>query len=197
MKKLEKAVAQVKDRLDLLAKINGKKDRKREKGFTLIELIAVVLILGILMVLVVPKILGSSDDADAKLIAKSVKDIRDATAMAKMKCLSTINNNGCNSAVGSFNPDTGTLLPALWDPQKDCQVMEQNAFTIDGNSAKIKDFGIQTDCQGGATSLVVAIDCAGNNNICTKVQEQLNKMYGNNTCPNAPSNGQLTCTLPL
>lgn len=195
--KLKKATTHIKEKLNLLAKINGKgkngkKDRKREKGFTLIELVAVVLILGVLLVLVVPKILGSSDDADAKLIAKSVKDIKDATAMAKMKCLSTINNSGCNDT----NVDTGNLLPALWGDN--CQVMAQNAYTIDNNNyAKVKDFGIQTNCQNGASDIVVTIDCAKNNNICTKVQQQINAMYGNNACPNAPSNGTLTCDLPL
>jgi prepilin-type N-terminal cleavage/methylation domain-containing protein len=193
--KLEKAVAQVRDKLDLLAKISGKKkgNRRKEKGFTLIELIAVVLILGILMALVVPKILGSSDDADARLIAKSVKDIRDSVAMAKMKCLATINSKGCNSAIGSFNPDTGTLIPALWN---DCQVMQPNAFTINGDSVKVKDFTIKTDCQGSASKLIITVDCAGNSNICNKVQEQLDKMYGDNTC-STQSDGTLSCTLSL
>jgi prepilin-type N-terminal cleavage/methylation domain-containing protein len=191
--KLEKAVTDVREKLKLLAKINGKKDRKREKGFTLIELIAVVIILGVLLALVVPKILGSSDDANAKLIAKSVRDIRDATAMAKMKCLSDINNAGCNAA----GADTSNLIPALWG--NNCQTIAPNSFTIDNNSntAKVKDFTIQTDCSGGASTLQVTINCAGNDSICNKVQEQLNSMYGANTCPNASSNGQLTCNLSL
>lgn len=189
--KLEKAVTVVKEKFDLLAKIDGKKDRKREKGFTLIELIAVVIILGILMVLVVPKILGSSNDADAKLITKSVKDIRDATAMAKMKCLASINSAGCSGD----GVDTKNLLYALWG--NDCQVMAQNAFDVDDQGAKVKDFRIQTDCTSGANTLKVNIDCAGNDDICNKVQQQLNTMYGNNTCPNGSSGGKISCTLPL
>ena len=189
--KLGRTVADVKEKFNLLAKISGKKDRKREKGFTLIELIAVVIILGILLVLVVPKILGSSNDADAKLIAKSVKDIRDATAMAKMKCLATINSAGCNAP----GTDTRALLSALWGDS--CQVMATDAFNVDGDNAMVKDFTIQTDCQNGANTLVVTINCASNNDICTKVQQQLNNMYGKDVCPNAPTNGTLSCTLPL
>lgn len=190
MKKMEKVLVNIKEKMSILAKISGK-SKKMEKGFTLIELIAVVIILGILLVLVVPKILGSSNDADAKLISKSVKDIKEATAMAKMKCLAAINNAGCSST----GADTSNLLPTLWGDK--CQVMAPNAFTIDGNNAKVKDFTIQTDCSGGANSLQVVIGCAGNDDICNKVKDQLNTMYGNNTCPNASSNGSITCNLPL
>jgi prepilin-type N-terminal cleavage/methylation domain-containing protein len=191
--KLGKAVAEFKERFNLLAKISGKKDRKREKGFTLIELIAVVIIMGILLVLVVPKILGSSNDADAKLISKSVKDIRDATAMAKLKCLATINSAGCSSD----GDDTKDLLPALWG--NNCQVMPENAFDIDNaaNTAKVKDFTITTDCKNGANKLKVTIKCANNDDICTKVRNQLNTMYGNSTCPTAPTSGTLSCEIPL
>jgi prepilin-type N-terminal cleavage/methylation domain-containing protein len=208
--KLKEVLTDIRGKLRLITKLGkkDKEDRKREegftldeivkeksfqkeKGFTLIELIAVVIIIGVLLVLVVPKILGSSNDADAKLITKSVKDIREATAMAKLKCLAAINNAGCNSN----GADTENLLKTLWGDS--CQVMAQNAFDITNNNAMVKDFTIQTDCQNGANSIAVTIGCASNNDICTKVQQQLNAMYGNNACPNAPTNATLNCTLPL
>jgi prepilin-type N-terminal cleavage/methylation domain-containing protein len=192
MKKLEKAVAQLKEKLDLLVKINGKKDRRREKGFTLIELIAVILILGILMALVVSKILGSSNDANAKLIAKTVKDVRDATTMAKMKCLSVINTESICSREGN---DARNLLYALWSDS--CQVMPKNAFDVNEQEGiKVKDFKIQTDCKEGANKLEVTTDCAGNRDICAKTQEQLNMMYGEGAC-SIQSDGKLFCTLSL
>jgi type II secretion system protein G len=164
---------------------------KHRRGFTLIELIVVVVLVGVLMAIVVPRILSSTDDANAKLIAKNVKDIRDAVAMAKMKCLSELNTVG---AAGT--PDTQQLLQAL--ASNNCQILPQNAYEVDAqNYAKVKDFKFRTDFRNPNNDLVVEIDCNGNDSICGKVRTQLNEIYGGSACPNAPANGVLTCTLSL
>jgi len=164
---------------------------RHRRGFTLIELIVVVIVLGVLLAIVVPRLLGSTNDANAQLIAKSVKDIRDAVAMAKLKCLGAI-----NSAAGSVGVDTQALLSTLWGPS--CQILSPNAYTVDESGyAKVKDFGIQTDYQNANNLLVVNIDCQGNNEVCNKVREQLNNMYGGSACPNPPNNGFLTCNLQI
>jgi hypothetical protein len=120
-----------------------------------------------------------------------VKDIRDAVAMAKLKCLAAI-----NSDAGTEGVDTKRLLEALWGPA--CQILSPNAYTVDDSGfARVKDFGIQTDYQNANNLLVVNIDCQGNNDICQKVQDQLNKMYGGSSCPNPPNNGYLTCNLSI
>jgi prepilin-type N-terminal cleavage/methylation domain-containing protein len=164
---------------------------KHRRGFTLIELIVVVIVLGVLLAIVVPRLLGSTNDSNAQLIVKSVKDIRDAVAMAKLKCLAAI-----NSAAGSVGVDTQALLSTLWGPS--CQVLSPNAYTVDGSGfARVKDFGIQTDYQNANNLLVVNIDCQGNNDICNKVRDQLNSMYGGSVCPNPANNGYLTCNLQI
>uniref|UniRef100_A0A7C5X1P7 Prepilin-type N-terminal cleavage/methylation domain-containing protein n=1 Tax=Thermocrinis ruber TaxID=75906 RepID=A0A7C5X1P7_9AQUI len=164
---------------------------RHRRGFTLIELIVVVIVLGILLALVVPRLLGSTNDSNAQLIVKAVKDIRDAVAMAKLKCLGAI-----NAAAGSIGVDTQALLSTLWGQQ--CQVLSENAYTVDAqNYARVKDFGIQTDYQNANNLLVVNIDCQGNNDICNKVRDQLNTMYGGSSCPTPPNNGYLTCNLQL
>lgn len=164
---------------------------KHRKGFTLIELIVVVIVLGVLLAIVVPRLLGSTDDANAKLIAKNVKDLRDAVAMAKLKCLSELNTIG---AAGT--PDTQQLLDAL--ASTNCQILPQNAYEVDAqNYAKVKDFRIQTDFQNASNVLSVVIDCNGNDTICEKARKQLNEIYGANTCPTAPANGVLSCNLQL
>ncbi len=164
---------------------------KHRRGFTLIELIVVVIVLGVLLAIVVPRLLSSTDDANAKLIAKNVKDLRDAVAMAKLKCLSEL------SAVGAAGtPDTQQLLQAL--ASNACQILPQNAYEVDSqNWAKVKDFKIQTDFRNANNDLVVRIDCNGNDSICNKVREQLNEIYGQGACPNPPANGILECPLSL
>jgi len=164
---------------------------KHRRGFTLIELLVVVILIGVLLGIVVPRLLTSTDDANAKLIAKNVKDIRDAVVMAKMKCLSELNAVG---AAGT--PDTQQLLDAL--SSSACQILPQNAYEVDSqNYAKVKDFKIRTDFRNPNNDIVVEIDCNGNDSICGKVRTQLNEIYGRSTCPNPPVNGVLTCTLPL
>jgi prepilin-type N-terminal cleavage/methylation domain-containing protein len=163
---------------------------RHRRGFTLIELIAVVVLVGVLMAIVVPRILSSTDDANAKLIAKSVKDIRDAVAIAKMKCLSEL------SAIGAVGYDTQQLLQAL--ASNNCQILPQNAYEVDAqNWAKVKDFKFRTDFRNPNNDLAVEIDCNGNDSICEKVRTQLNEIYGGGACPNAPANGVLACTFSL
>jgi acetoacetate decarboxylase len=118
-----------------------------------------------------------------------VKDIRDAVAMGKLKCLGDL------SSAAIASPDTQNLLTVL--SGSTCQVLPPNAFEMEGNYAKVKDFGIQTDLQMPTSVLNIVIDCKGSNRICEKVRNQLNEMYGGSACPTLPNNGFLTCNLQI
>ena len=70
-----------------------------ENGFTLIEIMVVVFILGLLATLVVPKIIGKSDEARAVKAKADVKAIEEALHLFKLDC--------------GFYPSTGQGLQAL------------------------------------------------------------------------------------
>lgn len=59
-----------------------KKRRKRQKGFTLIEMIVVIAILGILAAIVVPRLAGFSDRAKASACETEARTV--LTALAAM-----------------------------------------------------------------------------------------------------------------
>ena len=58
--------------------------RKRQSGFTLIEVMVVVVILGILATFVVPKITGRSDDAKLTKVQHDVRTLESALALYKL-----------------------------------------------------------------------------------------------------------------
>jgi general secretion pathway protein G len=70
-----------------------------QNGFTLIEIMVVVFILGLLATLVVPKIIGKSDEARAVKAKADTKAIEEALHMFKLDC--------------GFYPSTGQGLQAL------------------------------------------------------------------------------------
>jgi general secretion pathway protein G len=56
---------------------------KRHNGFTLVELVVVVLILGILAAIAAPKIINNSDKAGDSSVASTLAAIRDAVELYK------------------------------------------------------------------------------------------------------------------
>jgi general secretion pathway protein G len=78
-----------------IKKIAGQNNRSR-RGFTLVELMLVVMIIGILAALVIPKIAGNSEKA--RVTAASA-DIR----------------GGLKSALGQYEVDNGTYPKSLQD----------------------------------------------------------------------------------
>lgn len=57
----------------------------RQSGFTLVEIMVVIVILGLLATLVVPNVMGMSEDAKVTKAQTDVKAIYDAAQLFKMK----------------------------------------------------------------------------------------------------------------
>jgi prepilin-type N-terminal cleavage/methylation domain-containing protein len=79
----------------------------RKNGFTLVELVVVVLILGILAAVAVPKIINNGDDAADSGVAQTLTSIRDAIELYRTKA------NAGGYPNGNATEVRDKLLPSL------------------------------------------------------------------------------------
>lgn len=124
-----------------------KKTLKNKKGFTLIELIVVIAILGVLALILVPQFMGYVDDADIQTQRSNVKTIHSAAeaSLAKLKTIANpddrnlgeFNKNVKKSLGDSFSGYTITLDPAVSD--------DSTKITSGAKVAKIEYNGCKYD----------------------------------------------------
>ncbi|HVN87842.1 MAG TPA: type II secretion system major pseudopilin GspG [Candidatus Binatia bacterium] len=136
--------------------------RPAEAGFTLIEIMVVVFILGLLVTLVAPKIIGRTDDARKVKAAADIKGIESALQMFKLDCgfyPSTgqgidvlVGGSGGGGAQGcrKYNPE-GYLDRVPLDPWGN-----RYAYFSDGQHIIIKSYG--ADGQEGGEGKNADID---------------------------------------
>ena len=81
--------------------------RRLQRGFTLIELFVVVGILGVLIAVVAPNVLGSKDGANAQLMLKAATAVSNNWSLINQSCATT------TAVAGSLIPaTTGTMIVA-------------------------------------------------------------------------------------
>ena len=76
--------------------------RRNKKGFTLVELVVVIAILGILAAIAVPRFISAVDDANAAADAANLKALQAAVNMYYMS------NNEYPGTLAALCPETGT-----------------------------------------------------------------------------------------
>ena len=103
------------------AQISGQSDSRAavssaslQRGFTLIEIMVVVFILGLLVTLVAPKIIGRSDEARRTKAAADIKAIEQALHLYKLdNGAYPTTDQGLKALV--TKPDSG-VIPIRWNP---------------------------------------------------------------------------------
>ena len=91
--------------------------RQRGRGFTLVEIMVVVVILGILAVLIVPRVLGRSDEARAAAARHDVAVIMQSLKLYRLdNGRYPTNEQGLQALV---TKPTSAPLPSNWKPYLD------------------------------------------------------------------------------
>jgi len=86
--------------------------RKNQKGFTLIELIVVIAILGILAAIAIPRLAGFTDRANSSAVVAEAKTILTAysTLVAEDPTLTTLPNKDSNNLTDLTGTIKGNIL---------------------------------------------------------------------------------------
>jgi len=116
-----------------------------ESGFTLIEIMVVVFILGLLITLVAPRILGRTDEARQTKAAADIKEIEQALALYKLdNGFFPTSEQGLQALV--TQPTTG-LVPRRWNPDGYLSKLPIDpwgtpyVYQSDGSAYVLKSFG--------------------------------------------------------
>jgi len=119
---------------------------KRRNGFTLVELVVVVLILGILAAIAAPKVINNSDAAGDSSVAQTLASIRDGIEMYQ-------------ATYNQLVPGTTTTCDLHAALDEFLRGSKFPAANVDGlNSNTVKNVSGAATVQGGTDGWVYSID---------------------------------------
>ena len=126
--------------------------RNWTRGFTLIEIMVVVFILGLLVTLVVPKVIGRTDEARQTKAAADLKAVEEALRLYKLdNGFYPSTEQGLSALVRK--PESG-LIPRNWSPEGYLEKVPMDpwgnlyVYLSDGERYALKSYGADGE-EGG------------------------------------------------
>jgi type IV pilus assembly protein PilA len=140
--------------VNIIAKLRARRDGNDEDGFTLIELMVVVLIIAILIAIAIPTFLGARQRAQEKAAQSSLRN-----GLTAAKTVYTDNENYTLVTAANLNTTEPSLTFALGTASgtpKNVDVAEPdvNVIVMAAYSQSNKCFGIADNVSGGAIGSV-------------------------------------------
>lgn len=126
---------------------NKKINSKKKKGFTLIELIIVIAILGILTSITIPKLSGIKEDAKEKADLANAKIIANTTAIliAQDKITGVVSASNVNSVLDENTSSTyGNMIEKYLDSVPKPQ-SGGDRFAVEVSSGSVTVYAVNAD----------------------------------------------------
>lgn len=159
--------------MNVIAKLRARRDGSDEGGFTLIELMVVVLIIAILIAIAIPTFLGARQRAQDKAAQSSLRN-----GLTAAKTLYTDSEDygvATNAALGGVEPSLTFVAASTGPKEVSVSSTADNLIVMASKSKSGKCFYIRDNTQGPGTEFAASptgqTDCTASSPVLTPLAD--------------------------